>query len=177
MHSTTAKTRSPRSPTSPGSGPAGSPPRHDRRPGARLRVLAAVAGAGCAHRGRRHRRGAVHDARRPGLPLPGVLHWLRSNLPRPVPGTALPRAPGRRFSCRGHSRRPTPERRRPVTRPGLSLLTPVAVPLWAEGRPAAMPASSESGTTPAAATTQHSKHPQQPQITHPAPPCRSPPRP
>ena len=35
-------------------------------------------------------------------------------------------------------------------------------------------ASSESGTTPAATVTQHSKHPHQPQITHPVPACRSP---
>ena len=35
-------------------------------------------------------------------------------------------------------------------------------------------ASSESGTTPTAAVTSHSKHPQQPQITHRAPACRTP---
>ena len=37
-------------------------------------------------------------------------------------------------------------------------------------------APSDSGTTPAATATQHSKPPQQSQITHPAPACRSPQR-
>jgi hypothetical protein len=48
---------------------------------------------------------AVAPSATPGglaLPLPGVLHLLRSGLPRPVPSTARTRAPGSRLAAETH---------------------------------------------------------------------------